>query len=134
MDILLTTVIIILAVWFFSHRSKANELRKKADDKKAKYYDKNVGHRLVDEFNECKTIAEYKVWENLNIGNFDIVKNYVILEITKKQSKSLISIAKIDNRIEMLQHTIHEEKSIAKDIMKRYPFVKTLKNIQNRRR
>ena len=118
-------------------RKKPNikkKLREQEYKEKLKFYENNLGHKLMDEFNECKTDEDYKLWQERNSKYFEIVRDFVIREFEKNEDKYLLKIKKIDNKIEKLQKIIEDEKSIVKDIMKRFPFVKTLKNLQNRTR
>ena len=119
---------------FFQKPYIKKKLREQEYKEKLKFYENNLGHKLLDEFNECKTDEDYKLWQERNSKYFEIVRDFVIREFEKNEDKYLLKIKKIDNKIEKLQKIIEDEKSIVKDIMKRFPFVKTLKNLQNRTR
>ena len=64
--------------------------------------------------------------------HFDTVKKYVINKLTKLNKDSIEKVKRIDEKIHKLQKTIKEEKSTTNTILKRHPFIKKLKEIQNR--
>ena len=103
----------------------ANRLIKKALLKN------NLGLRLVEEVNRLKT-NQYEEWNEKNNVHFDTVKNYVIDKLTKLNESSIDQVKRIDEKIHKLHKTIKEEKSTTNEILKRHPFIKTLKEIQNR--
>ena len=105
---------------FFANRSKKKAL-----------LENNLGLRLVDEVNKLKK-NQYEEWNEKNDVHFDTVKNYVINKLTKLNESSIEQVKRIDEKIHKLHKTIKEEKSTTNEILKRHPFIKTLKEIQNR--
>ena len=105
---------------FFANRSKKKAL-----------LENNLGLRLVEEVNKLKT-NQYEEWNEKNNVHFDTVKNYVINKLTKLNESSIEQVKRIDEKIHKLHKTIKEEKSTTNEILKRHPFIKTLKEIQNR--
>jgi ABC-type lipoprotein release transport system permease subunit len=103
----------------------ANRLIKKA------LLENNLGLRLVEEVNRLKT-NQYEKWNEKNDAHFDKVKNYVIDKLTKLNESSIDQVKRIDEKIHKLHKKIKEEKSTTNEILKRHPFIKTLKEIQNR--
>ena len=91
----------------------------------------NLGLRLVEEVSRLKE-DEYGDWNKKNNIYFDTVKNYVIDKLTKLNESSIDQVKRIDEKIIKLKKTIKEEKSTTNEILKRHPFIKTLKEIQNR--
>tara|TARA_B110000967_G_C18736878_1_gene485560 strand:+ start:210 stop:605 length:396 start_codon:yes stop_codon:yes gene_type:complete len=91
----------------------------------------NLGLRLVDEVNRLKK-SQYDEWNKKNDIHFDTVKKYVINKLTKLNKDSIEKVKRIDEKIHKLQKTIKEEKSTTNTILKRHPFIKKLKEIQNR--
>ena len=91
----------------------------------------NLGLRLVEEVSKL-TDGEYEDWNKKNDVHFDTVKNYVINKLTKLNESSIEQVKRIDEKIHKLHKTIKEEKSTTNEILKRHPFIKTLKEIQNR--
>jgi len=109
-----------IPVNFFANNSKKKALLKN-----------NLGLRLVEEVSRLKE-DEYEEWNEKNDVHFDTVKNYVINKLTKLNESSIEQVKRIDEKIHKLHKTIKEEKSTANEILKRHPFIKTLKEIQNR--
>lgn len=105
---------------FFANRSKKKAL-----------LENNLGLRLVEEVSRLKD-GEYEDWNKKNDVHFDSVKNYVINKLTKLNESSIEQVKRIDEKIHKLHKTIKEEKSTTNEILKRHPFIKTLKEIQNR--
>lgn len=105
---------------FFANRSKKKAL-----------LENNLGLRLVEEVSRLKD-GEYEDWNKKNDVHFDTVKNYVINKLTKLNESSIEQVKRIDEKIHKLHKTIKEEKSTTNEILKRHPFIKTLKEIQNR--
>ena len=91
----------------------------------------NLGLRLVDEVNRLKK-SQYDAWNKKNDIHFDTVKKYVINKLTKLNKDSIEKVKRNDEKIHKLQKTIKEEKSTTNTILKRHPFIKKLKEIQNR--
>tara|TARA_B110000305_G_scaffold199208_1_gene225722 strand:- start:903 stop:1298 length:396 start_codon:yes stop_codon:yes gene_type:complete len=91
----------------------------------------NLGLRLVDEVNRLKK-SQYDEWNKKNDIHFDTVKKYVINKLTKLNKDSIEKVKRIDEKIHKLQKKIKEEKSTTNTILKRHPFIKKLKEIQNR--
>jgi hypothetical protein len=91
----------------------------------------NLGLRLVDEVNRLKK-SQYDEWNKKNDIYFDTVKKYVINKLTKLNKDSIEKVKRINEKIHKLQKTIKEEKSTTNTILKRHPFIKKLKEIQNR--
>ena len=102
------------------------KLKQEAQEVKLKFYDNNLGDKLLHEFNECKTDADYELWEKRNSKYFETVRAFVIQEIEKKHNNLLIRINKIDREIEVLEASFAEEKSLTQDLLKRHPFLKKL--------
>ena len=114
---------------FFANRSKK---KIKKPIKKAEWdIEKSLGSRLVEEVKQLKK-DEYDDWNKKNDIHFDKVKNYVIDKLTKLNQSSIDQVKRIDKKILKLHRTIKDEKSTTSEILKRHPFIKTLKEIQNR--
>ena len=75
---------------------------------------------------------QYEDWNKSNDVHLDTVKNYVIDKLTKLNQSSLDQVKRIDEKIFKLEEKIKEEKSTTNEILQRHPFIKTLKEIQNR--
>ena len=117
------------AVFLFFYGIPANFFANKS--KKKALLENNLGLRLVEEVSRLKD-GEYEDWNKKNDVHFDTVKNYVINKLTKLNESSIEQVKRIDEKIHKLHKTIKEEKSTTNEILKRHPFIKTLKEIQNR--
>ena len=93
--------------------------------------DENLGLRLVKEVNNIRN-SDYTSWNSKNKNHLDKVQNFVIERLTNQNKKSLDEIKKINEKISSLEKKIQEEKSSTNEIISRHPFIKTLKEIQNR--
>ncbi len=102
------------------------KLKQEAQEVKLKFYDNNLGSKLLHEFNECKTDADYELWEKRNSKYFETVRAFVIQEIEKKHNNSLDQINKLDRKIEIFLASVSIKKSSIEDLFKRHPFLKKL--------
>ena len=124
-------VIPINIIVIFQKNSKKKKLKQKEHEEKLKFYEENLGQKLLDEFNACKTDADYKLWEKRNSKYFETVRDFVIQELEKKGKNLLIEINKIDTKVKVLIASVSEKKSLVKDLLKRHPFLKVIINRQN---
>jgi hypothetical protein len=124
-------VIPINIIVIFQKISKKRNLKQKEHEEKLKFYEENLGQKLLDEFNTCKTDADYKLWEKRNFKYFETVRDFVIQELEKKEKNLLIEINKIDTKVDVLIASVSEKKSLVKDLLKRHPFLKAIINRQN---
>ena len=84
-------VIPINIIVIFQKISKKRNLKQKEHEEKLKFYEENLGHKLLDEFNACKTDADYKLWEKRNSKYFETVRDFVIQELEKKEKILFLS-------------------------------------------
>lgn len=119
-------VIPINIIVIFQKISKKRSLKQKEHEEKLKFYEENLGQKLLDEFNACKTDADYKLWEKRNSKYFETVRAFVIQEIEKKHNNSLDQINKLDRKIEIFLASVSIKKSSIEDLFKRHPFLKKL--------
>ena len=114
----------------FQKISNKKKLKKQEYIEKLKFYESNLGHKLLDEFNECKTDADYKLWEERNSQYFETVRDFVIQKLEKKQNNSLIKINKTDKKINVLNASVRDKKSLIQDLLKRHSFLMKILNQQ----
>ena len=105
--------------------------KKQEYEEKKKFYENNLGHQLMDALNECKTDADFNLWEKRNSKYFENVRDHVIREIEKKEKNLVNEILKIDNEVNILIASISEKKSSVQDLLIRHPFIEALIRRQN---
>ena len=105
---------------------------KEKEEKQDKFFNENLGKKLIHEIKNLKTDSERKLWKEKNNHHLETIKNHVLLELTKLEKKIEPTVDEIDKKIEKLKDTIKKEKTITNEILKRHPFVKDIQNMQKR--
>jgi hypothetical protein len=124
--------IVFLLIFIVVYGVPVNVIANRSRNKKSKFLEENLGKRLIEEVNLLKNDSQIKEWNNKNKEYLDLIKSIILDRLTKENKSTLEKIKIFNDKIETLEEKIKTEKKLTSEIIKRHPFVKTLKVIQNR--
>ena len=121
-------VLIVIVYFIYRIRVKKQNLDKlKKAEERQKFYDENLGERLIYEYSKItKSKGDIKSWNKKNNEHLLTLKQFLI-ENLKQSNKGLINNFKnLSNEIEKYNQEIEKEKDAYKDLNKKYPFINTI--------
>ena len=121
-----------LLVFIVVYGVPINLIANRSRNKKYKFLEENLGKRLLEEADALKNDTQIKEWNIKNKEYLDLIKSIILDKLTSENKNTLEKIKVVNDKIETLKEKIKTEKKLTSEIVKRHPFVKTLKAIQNR--
>ena len=100
--------------------------------KKREILENNLGLRLVREIKGIKEQNEIEDYNRKNKNYLEFVKHHIINKLIKENKNSSKKLNEISKEIYNLEEDENKKKVLTKEITQKYPFVKKLKEFQNK--
>lgn len=102
--------------------------------KKREILENNLGLRLVREIKGIKEQNEIEDYNRKNKNYLEFVKHHIINKLTKENKNSPKKLSEISKEIYNLEEEENKKKVLTNEITQKYPFVKKLKEFQNKKK